>query len=187
LTLRFGGQQLSGSFVRAAVSKPILGVDFLARHKLLVDAAGRRVLSADSLKPLSPPSIPCHRSAFTASVGHITIQVRELLAAFPAVIGDGTARPQPRHGVEHVVETTGQRLHAKAQRLDPDKLRAAEAEFLSLEAISIIRRSDSPWSSPLHMVPKKDGTWRPCSDYRRLNIATKPARYPLSSLADFAN
>jgi hypothetical protein len=57
LTLRFGGRQLSGSFVREAVSKPILGVDFLARHKLLVDAVGRRVLSADSLKPLSPPSI----------------------------------------------------------------------------------------------------------------------------------
>jgi hypothetical protein len=72
LTLRFGGQQLSGLFVRAAVSKPILGVDFLARHKLLVDAAGCHVLSADTLKSLSLPSIPCHRSPFTASVGHIT-------------------------------------------------------------------------------------------------------------------
>jgi hypothetical protein len=111
LTLCFGGRQLLGSFVRAAVSKPTLGVDFLARHKLPVDSAGRCVLSADSLKPLSPPSIPCHCSAFTSSVGHITPQVRELLASFPAVIVNGTAWPQPRHGVEHVVETTGQPLH----------------------------------------------------------------------------
>jgi hypothetical protein len=43
LQLLFGGRLLSGDFVQAAVSKPILGVDFLARHKLLVDAAGRRV------------------------------------------------------------------------------------------------------------------------------------------------
>jgi hypothetical protein len=37
--------------------------------------------------------------------------------------------PQPRHGVEHEIETTGQLLHAKACRLAPDKLCAAEAEF----------------------------------------------------------
>jgi hypothetical protein len=112
LQLRFGGQSFSGDFVQAAVSKPILGVDFLARHKLLVDASNRRVLHAKSLQPLAPPSIPCRRSSFTASVGHITPAVRELLSAFPSVISDGQARPQPRHGVEHVVETTGQPLHA---------------------------------------------------------------------------
>jgi hypothetical protein len=49
--LCFGSRKFSCTFILAAVAKAILGVDFLAQHKLLVDAAARKVLLATSLGP----------------------------------------------------------------------------------------------------------------------------------------
>jgi Reverse transcriptase (RNA-dependent DNA polymerase) len=154
---------------------------------LLVDEAAHRVLLATSLRPLVPPAIPGRSSAFLAAIKSFSGAIRTLLATFPTVISNGRSRPQPQHGVEHVVVTAGPPIFAKRRRLDPEKLQAAEAEFRSLEAAGIVRRSDSAWSSPLHMVPKKDGSWQPCGDYRCLNLVTEPDRYPLPSLSDFAN
>jgi hypothetical protein len=89
--------------------------------------------------------------------------------------------------VQHQIITSSQPVFSKARRLDPEKLKIAEAEFQNLEAAGIIRRSDSAWSSPLHMVPKKDVSWRPCGDYRRLNMATVNDRYPLPNIQDFTS
>ena len=46
-----------------------------------------------------------------------------------------------------------------------------------MESQGIIRCSKSSWSSPLHMVEKSDVSWRPCSDFRRLNLVTKQDMY----------
>jgi hypothetical protein len=66
-------------------------------------------------------------------------------------------------------------------------LQIAKAEFKRLESAGIVCRSKSPWASPLHMVPKKDGSWRPCGDYRRLNLVTTPDKYPLPNMQDLSN
>ena len=56
-----------------------------------------------------------------------------------------------------------------------------------MEKDGIVPPSTSPWASPLHMVPKKDGSFRPCGDFRRLNLVTEPDRYPLLNMLDFAD
>jgi hypothetical protein len=184
-SVSFGGRLFTDvPFVQAAVNKPILGADFFSKHKLLVDTACNRVLDAAMLLPLGKP-VGGKGTGLVAALSAVPPPVRSLLAEFPSVVGDGSDTPRPLHRVQHTVETKGRPLFAKSRWLDPDKLRTAEKEFRALEKAGIVRRSNSGWSSPLHVVPKADGSFRPCGDYRRLNTVTEDDRYPLPSIQDF--
>ena len=51
-------------------------------------------------------------------------------------------------------------------------------ELLAQEILEITK--DSPWASPLLLVPKKTGEWRMCVDYRKVNESTTPYANPFS-------
>ena len=158
LKVIFGGHPFCFWFVCAAVKQAILGNDFLAALRLLVNPARRQVLDATTLQPLSSAAIS-NSSPLLAVLTTTPESVRTLVASYPQVFSAPAGRlPPPLHGVEHTVETTGQPVFAKARRLDHG-LKDAKAEFAKLEAAGIVSRSNSRWSSPLHMVRKQDGTW----------------------------
>ena len=48
----------------------------------------------------------------------------------------------------------------------------------------LIRSSTSPWSSPIVLAPKKDGNYRFCVDFRRVNSVTKKDAQPMPRIDD---
>ena len=82
--------------------------------------------------------------------------------------------------LKHDINTGNNAPIAKqAYRSNPVKKAFIENEIKDMEKRKIIRKSRSPWASPVVIVDKKDSTQRFCVDYRGLNKITKIDRYPL--------
>ncbi|GFV97377.1 hypothetical protein TNCV_2038871 [Trichonephila clavipes] len=70
----------------------------------------------------------------------------------------------------------------------PDRLKIAKMEFQHMLDLGHMRLSSSNYSSPLHMVPKKESNdWHPVGDFRALNAQTKKDKYPIPSILDFTS
>ena len=83
-------------------------------------------------------------------------------------------------GTEHFIDTNDNPPFKIARyNVAPYKLPAVLEEIKEMLDKGIIVPSKSPYSSPILMVPKKDGTNWMCIDYRKLNEITTKDAYPL--------
>ena len=64
-------------------------------------------------------------------------------------------------------------------RLNPSKQKYLKEEIQYLLEKDFIEPSNSSWSSPCILVPKPDGSYRMCTNYRKVNSVTKTNTFPI--------
>lgn len=89
------------------------------------------------------------------------------------------------HTVEHTINTGDSTpIHSRPYRVSSSERNVIETHVSDMLNRGVIQPSSSPWSSPVVLVKKKDGTWRFCIDFRKLNKVTKKDVYPLPRIDD---
>nr|GEY74089.1 reverse transcriptase domain-containing protein [Tanacetum cinerariifolium]GEY90204.1 reverse transcriptase domain-containing protein [Tanacetum cinerariifolium] len=69
-------------------------------------------------------------------------------------------------------------------RLAPSEMKELAEQLQELSDKGFIRPNSSPWGAPVLFVKKKDGSFRMCIDYRKLNKLTVKNHYPLPRIDD---
>jgi len=110
-------------------------------------------------------------------------QIRDMLKTH-SYMWDGTFGVI--RATEHAIVTLPNALPIRAQpyRTGPFKRQIISDQINKMLKRNVIAPSHSAWTSPVVMVPKKNGKARFCVDYRRLNNITKKDAYPLPRMED---
>jgi transposase InsO family protein len=112
-------------------------------------------------------------------------QILSLLSEFADVFAADPNRPSRTHLATHAIDTAhASPFKQKVGRMSPEKEEEVNQQIDRMLENGIIRASNSPWSSRVLLVKKKDGTVRFVIDFRALNDLTRKDSYPMPQIHD---
>lgn len=166
---------LQGLRPDAVVYRPV------ACHKLR-DLLKRKVVAHMVQLNRIPQNVAAPIAAITEPTPQTIVpqDIQRVLDKFPQVFHESHALPPHRrcdHTIELILGT--QPVNAHSYRLPPNQKDEVEKQLRDMLQKGLIRLSSSPFASPVLLVRKKDGTWRFCIDYRKLNALTVKNKHPM--------
>lgn len=112
-------------------------------------------------------------------------EARCLLEKYHVVFSQGEGDIGCTNLIEHQIPLLDEvPVHQRYRRLPPSQYDVVKAHIQALLEQGVVRNSCSPYSSPIVVVQKKDGTIRLCVDYRQLNAKTRRDAFPLPRIEE---
>lgn len=113
-------------------------------------------------------------------------RVQVTLAEYEDVFREPTELPPLRPGHNHsiVLREGTYPINLKPYRYSAEQKDVIEQQVKELLQHGMLQESSSPFSAPIVLVKKKDGSWRMCIDYRELNKGTIKNQYPIPLVED---
>ena len=145
----------------------------------------------NSLEDLIPTSKPQSNSEVLKNLdlflNHLipwqSKDIKDLISSYPTLFQDFPRKSGVLlHDIELVPGATP--IRQQAYRVGPERKNKMKMEVEYLLRHGLARPSKSPWASPCILVPKEDGSFRFCTDYRKINNITIKDSYPLPLIDD---
>lgn len=177
-------------------NETLLGIDFITQAGLVLNFSAMTWYLPDTpqiahhlkFEDAYARPVECYSAEFlrddegTMLAVHERVALANLIMCYDDVFSEkGECTPFAEH---HVNTGNHQPIAVPPYRLTPAKRAVMETEINKMLNDGVIEECESAWVSPALLVPKKDGTFRFCVDYRKLNAITKIDSYPLPLIDD---
>ena len=153
----------------------ILGADFLKSGGMVVDIANSKLSWMTGEAELIV-------EATSPTVNKLSV----LLESYSDIFVNGPSDPLGlTTRAEHVIDTGDSRpVKQRPYRIPVHLNKVVNNQVNDMLDRGLIQPSNSPWSSPIVLAPKKDGDYRFCVDFRRVNSVTKKDAQPMPRIDD---
>lgn len=168
ISFDYEGQSVTLQGLSAAVSHKVEQMDLATLQQLQSEHEiwGMVVLENIHEASLSPDTVP--------------LSIQAILHDYADVFADPQGLP-PHRQYDHAVtlEEGASPPNTKPYRYSPLQKDEIERQVQEMLRSGVIVHSMSPYAAPVLLVKKKDGSWRFCIDFRRLNLVTIKNKFPL--------
>ncbi|GBM35753.1 Retrovirus-related Pol polyprotein from transposon 17.6 [Araneus ventricosus] len=185
---------------KAKGNRTLLGTDFLEKSGIVLDLKNKSWYFSDKPhhKIYFKEDLDVNSLQAAGSIIANSCQLREdegttltpeqrkkmsyLLEKFDSIFKpEGDPTPYAEH---HINTGNSPPVAGPPYRMNPAKRELLKKELDSLLADGIIEECESPYASPVVLVPKPNGSMRLCVDFRKLNATTIADTYPLPRMDD---
>ena len=165
----------------SSVISSVTLVNFVPHEQNQMDSEDMNFVKSDPSSPKLQNSdiLKDHDQKLSYLDSEKRLELKQLILEYENLFPDIQSRTDKIYHDVDIIDGSKPVKH-HPYRMSPVKQQYLREEVEYLLDNDFIEPSQSEWSSPCILVPKPDGTFRMCTDYRKVNSVTKTDTFPIT-------